>query len=111
MDSRNDESLPDLEWDAAYFAFILELSEKNASRYEEQADQLLKNKTLHLSVNGIPVKYRLDRIGCWCEAADLENTFQKRSWNRFGWGKSAKRRALPGFFAKTEADLLFPDVL
>jgi uncharacterized protein (DUF952 family) len=32
-----------------------------------------------------------------------------RSWNRFGWGKKAKRRALPDFFAKTEADILMPE--
>lgn len=108
MNSRyNDDSFPDLEWDAIYFALILELGEKNASRYEKQSEQILQEKTLTFEIGGVPVIYTLNRTGCWFETNNPVDRFQLKSWIRFGLGKSVKRRALPGFFAKTEADLMF----
>ncbi len=108
MSSGNDDALlPDLEWDATYIAYIIELGEKNASRYEKQAEQIVREKSISLEVNSFSVKYALNRTGCWFEASDPKRGIQLKSWYRFGWGKSTKRRALPGFFARTETDILF----
>jgi len=37
-------NLENEEWDARYFGLINELAEKNATRYELQTDELLKNR-------------------------------------------------------------------
>jgi len=103
---KNDSLLPDLKSDAAYMAFIIELGKKNSSRYERQAEQIIREKFISLEVNSFSVNYAMNRTGCWFEANNSKKGFQLKSWNRFGWGRSAKRRALPGFFAKTEADIL-----
>ena len=108
MSSGNDDALlPDLEWDAAYLASVIELGERNALRYEKQAEQIIREKSFSLELNNFSVKYALNRTGCWFEASDSKRGIQLKSWNRFGWGKSSKRRALPRFFAKTETDILF----
>ena len=62
-------------------------------------------------LDGYSIKYTLSRTGCWFEATNQAQGVEKSSWNRFGWGKKAKRRALPDFFAKTEADILMPEEL
>ena len=109
MSSSNENGLfPDQEWDDAYFSLIADLRNKNVLRYEEQAKLLLHRKTIEFELDGYIVKYRLDRTGCWFEATNSEKGFGKNSWNRFGWGKKAKRQGLPDFFAKTEADILMP---
>jgi len=94
----------DKEWDRKYFNLILELEEKNASRYELQASKLLIEKSLETLVNGISLTYKLDRIGCSSFIQEDKNS--QKSWARMGWGKSAKRKALPHFFAKSEAEVL-----
>lgn len=96
------------EWDDAYFTFMEELAKKNASRYEFQADELLKTHKLEFQVNEVYVRYALDHVGCWFSVSeDAGKTFRKKTWNRFGWRKSDKRKALPNFFAKTEAHITF----
>lgn len=97
------------EWENAYFTFMGELAKQNASRYKIQAQELIRNRELSLEVNAVRVKYKLDRVGCWFSIIEnSDGSFRKNAWNRFGWGKAAKLRALPEFFAKTEAGLLFP---
>lgn len=94
------------EWDQKYFKLILELEEKFASRYEMQASKLLVEKSMEILVNGISINYELDRLGCTYSIKDDKNSNLQKSWTRIGWGKSAKRKALPHLFAKSEADHL-----
>ena len=111
--SSSDENglMADQEWDNAYFSLIIELRTKNSHRYLEQTELLLHKKSIELELTGYSVKYALDRTGCWFDATNLDKGIGKRSWNRFGWGKKAKRKALPDFFAKTEANILMPEDL
>ena len=111
--SSSDESelIADRNWDDAYFSLIAELRTKNSQRYLEQAQRLLNKKSFELELGGYSIKYTLSRTGCWFEATNPAQGVEKSSWNRFGWGKKAKRRALPDFFAKTEADILMPEEL
>ena len=111
--SSSDENglIADQEWDDAYFSLITELRTKNSHRYLEQTEFLLHKKSIELELGGYSVKYTLNRTGCWFEATNPAQGVEKSSWNRFGWGKKAKRRALPDFFAKTEADILMPEEL
>ena len=111
--SSSDESrlIADQKWDDAYFSLIIELRTKNSHRYLEQTELLLHKKSIELEISGNSVKYTLDRTGCCFDATNLDKGIEKRSWNRFGWGKKAKRKALPDFFAKTEANILMPEEL
>ena len=96
----------DTEWDQKYFKLILELEEKFASRYKMQASKLLVEKSMEILVNGISINYKLDRLGCSYFIKDDKNSNLQKGWSRTGWGKSAKRKALPHLFAKSEADHL-----
>lgn len=111
--SSSDESglIADEEWDDVYFSLMIELRTKNSDRYLEQTELLLQKKSIKLELRGYSVKYTLDRTGCWFNATNTDTGIGKRSWNRFGWGKKAKRKALPDFFAKSEADILMPEDL
>jgi hypothetical protein len=111
--SSSDESelIADQNWDDAYFSLIAELRTKNSQRYLEQTELLLNKKSFELEFGGYSIKYTLDRTGCWFDATNSDKGIDKKSWNRFGWGKKAKRKALPDFFAKTEADILMPEEL
>jgi hypothetical protein len=104
--NRDPESLRDDAWDEKYFLLILELSEKNASRYESQAKLLLENKCFKYSLNGVDILYKLTPMGCRFYSSENANGVKESSWNRMGWTKSSKARALPFFFAKSEAGVL-----
>ena len=96
----------DTEWDQKYFKLILELEKKFASRYEIQTSKLMVEKSIEILVNGISINYKLDRLGCSYFIKDDKNSNLQKGWSRIGWGKSAKRKALPHLFAKSEADHL-----
>ena len=98
-------SQDDSAWDSKYFGFILELTDKNASRYEDQTVQLLAERSIEVTIDDIKIKYWLSRTGCYYSFRN--GSFALESWSRIGWRKSLKRSALPGIFAKSEADLLF----
>ena len=107
MNSINEyDSIGDETWDAKYFTLILDLSEKNLSRYESQAKILLKNKSLKVSVSGIEIRYKLTPIGCWYFASENLGGSSYKGWSRMGWRKSSKIKALPNFFAGSEAGVL-----
>lgn len=101
-----DATLRDDEWDARYFGLISELAEKHASRYEVQTDELLKRRVLKLEFNGATIEFKLTPQGCWFCTDDPRGHRNTNSWIRMGWGKSAKRRALPYYFAEAEASLI-----
>ena len=100
------DSIGDSEWDQKYFSLILELEEKYASRYEMQASKLLVDKSIEILVKGISITYKLDRLGCSYSIHDPRHSNLQKGWTRIGWGKSAKRKALPHLFAKSEAHVL-----
>lgn len=106
--SANDEeeSLRDDAWDEKYFSLILDLSEKNISRYESQAETLLKNKTFVITFDGVEIRYEITPIGCRYYASENANGEVWSGWTRMGWKKSTKRNRLPFFFASTEAGVL-----
>lgn len=99
-------SLNDKAWDARYFALINELSKKHASRYEVQADELLKKRVLKIDFNGAHIEYQLTPRGCSFFTDDPGGKQGTNSWIQMGWGKSSKRRALPHYFAEAEASVL-----
>ena len=101
--------MADQKWDDTYFSLIEEFRTRYASRYAEQARLLLRKKSIEVELSGYVIKYTLDRTGCWFEATNSARGIGKSSWNRFGWGKKAKSKGLPNFFAKTEADILMPE--
>ena len=106
MKSRDIESSQDdSASDSKYFYLILELTDKNASRYEYQTAQLLAEKSIKVIVGDIEIKYWLSRTGCFYSYGN--DRFTRESWSRIGWRKSLKRSALPTIFATSEADLLF----
>jgi hypothetical protein len=105
-----DATLRDDEWDARYFGLISELAEKHASRYEVQTDELLKRRVLKLEFNGATIEFKLTPQGCWFCTEDPQGQQNTNSWIRMGWGKSAKRRALPYYFAEAEASVIIDQV-
>jgi hypothetical protein len=109
--SDKSELIADQKWDEAYFSLIEEFRTRNASRYAEQTELLLRKKSIEFELSGYIVKYTLSKTGCWFEATNSAQGVGKSSWNRFGWGKKAKSNGLPNFFAKTEADILMPEDL
>jgi len=102
----DDATLRDDEWDTRYFGLISELAVKNASRYEVQADELLKKRVLKIEFNGANIEFKLTPKGCWFYTDDPQGQRSTNSWVRMGWGKSTKRRSLPNYFAEAEASII-----
>ena len=102
--SPENNSLRDDAWDARYFGLILELEEENSSRYESQTLRILKDKAFELSILNSKIKYQLTRTGCTFYIYDSRGFCTETCWTRMGWRKASKIRALPNFFAKSEAD-------
>ena len=101
--NEDDATLQDDDWDARYFGLINELAENNASRYEVQTDELLKKRVLKIEFTGATIEFKLTPTGCWFCTDDPQGQRNTNSWIRMGWGKSAKRRSLPYYFAEAEA--------
>jgi len=99
-------TLRDDEWDARYFGLINELTEKHASRYEVQTDELLKKRVLKIEFSGANIEFKLTPKGCWFCTDDPQSQRSTNSWVRMGWGKSTKRRSLPNYFAEAEASII-----
>jgi hypothetical protein len=104
--TEDQESFIDEVWEKKYFSLILDLSERNASRYESQAKSLLENKIIEVSINGIEISYKVTPLGCRFYTSQNADGIRMGSWHRMGWSKSSKLKALPNFFAKSEADVL-----
>ncbi len=98
------DSLRDDAWDARYFGLILELEEENSSRYESQTLRILKDKSFELSILNSKIKYQLTRTGCTFQIYNSNGFCTETCWTRIGWRRASKIRALPNFFAKSEAD-------
>jgi len=102
----DDATLHDDEWDTRFFGLISELAVKHASRYELQTDELLKKRVLKIEFNGANIEFKLTPMGCWFYTDDPQGQQNTNSWLRMGWGKSAKRRSLPNYFAEAEASII-----
>jgi hypothetical protein len=102
--SLESDSLRDDAWDARYFGLILELEEENSSRYESQTLRILKDKSFELSILNSQIKYQLTRTGCTFHIYNSKGFCTETFWTRMGWRRASKIRALPNFFAKSEAD-------
>lgn len=100
----NDYSAEDDSRDIEFFSLMFDLEKKNSARYLSQAEQLLKDKSLEVVIDGRTLFYKLDRLGCSYWFSNKDKTEERTSWNRFGMRKSRKLEALPGFFAQSEAD-------
>lgn len=94
------------ESDSKFFALIVELALKNNSRYEIQTDQILKNGSLKVEFSGAEIQFKITPTGCQYSISDDTSAKTSSSWLRMGWGKSAKRRALPNYFAQAEASVI-----
>ena len=107
--SSSDESelIADQKWDAHYFGLINELAEKNAARYEVQTEELLKKRKLKIEFDGADIEFKLTPQGCWFCTDNPLGQQNTNSWIRMGWGRSAKRKALPYYFAQAEASVIF----
>ncbi|MBU3735058.1 MAG: hypothetical protein FGM60_05585 [Candidatus Planktophila sp.] len=104
--SQEDTTLRDDEWDARYFGLINEFSQKYASRYETQTDELLKMRSLKIEFQGANIEFKITPKGCSYRTNDPQGQLESSSWIRMGWGKSAKRKALPYYFAEAEASVI-----
>jgi hypothetical protein len=100
------ETFRDDEWDSKFFGLIYELVQKNRSRYEIQTEQILKNGSLKVEFSGATIEFKITPTGCSYSISDDEASRTSGSWLRMGWGKSAKRKALPDYFARAEASVL-----
>jgi len=103
--SLKNDTLRDDAWDSRYFGLILELEEENSSRYESQTLRILKDKSFELSILNSKIKYQLTRTGCTFQIYSSNGFCTETCWTRMGWRKASKIRALPNFFAKSEADV------
>ncbi len=109
MESYSDEFLTpeDLAEERAYFSLINELLDKNKSRYEIEARELIKNGKRFSNIDGCLFQFKLTRVGCSFKfSKDQGGTFEECSWTRMGWRKSAKLTYLPFFIAGCEAKVL-----
>lgn len=100
------EPLEDEVRDEKSFALIYDLAKKNASRYERQARSLLKQKILEVYVESIGIKYQITLTGCWSITSRNLKGYSSKNWTRMGWRRSSKMKALPMFFAVSEANVL-----
>ena len=92
--------------DARFFDLIFDLAVKNNSRYEMQTEKILKDGSLIVEFSGATIKFKVTPTGCSFSISDDASARTLGSWLRMGWGKSAKRRALPNYFAQAEASVL-----
>ena len=87
-----------------------ELTIKNSLRYESQAQELVSNRKIHLTLQSVPINYKLSRTGCSFSVSENGGTtFEEISWVRTGWRKSKKQQYLSEFFAQCETSLLFKE--
>lgn len=79
----------------------------NASRYQLQAEELLKRGHLEGELNGYKYEYKLERNDCLFTLVLSPSTeFKQYARTYLHWRKSKKKENIPLFFAQCEAMLL-----
>lgn len=92
--------------DARYFKFLYDLLETNISRYENQTEEILKKGSIKVEFKGALIDFKITPTGCSFFTTDNTAPTTTDSWVRMGWRRSAKRKALPKYFAQAEACVL-----
>ena len=92
----------ELEEERAYFRLIYDLEEKNQSRYERQAELLLKNREFSIAIKDSLLLYTLEDGGC-LRVSDGGFDYCKLGWSSLGWRKREKLKRLIAEFAESEA--------
>lgn len=106
MDNEVENSLTpeELEEERAYFRLIYDLEVKNHSRYEMQAELLMKNGEFSITINNSLLLYTLEDGGCAFRVSrDGGFDFCKLGWTSLGRRKHDKLKSLVGEFADSEA--------
>lgn len=94
----------DLEREREYYQLIYDLEVKNRSRYEEQAELLLKRGEFSITLNDSLLLYTLEGGGCSFRISkDGGFDFYKLGWTNLGRRKHKKLKTLIGEFADSEA--------
>jgi len=109
MEEYRDEFLTpeDLEEEQKFFSLLFDLEAANASRYEQQAIELINSRVMTTEFQNQILAFKLDRVGCsFSISQDQGKTFNKLAWTRLGWRNSDKLIGLPLFFANCEARVL-----
>ncbi|HUW87272.1 MAG TPA: hypothetical protein VMW30_02705 [Candidatus Paceibacterota bacterium] len=106
MDNDVENSLTpeELEEERAYFQLIYDLELKNHSRYEMQAELLMKNGEFSITINNSLLLYTLEDDGCTFRVStDGGFDYCKLGWSSLGWRKHEKLKRLMAEFADSEA--------
>lgn len=97
----------DLEREREYFQLICDLEVKNRSRYEKQAELLLKRGEFSITLNDSLLLYTLEDGGCSFRVSkDGGFDFYKLGWANLQRRKGAKLKTLVGEFANSEAQII-----
>lgn len=97
----------DLEREQAYLQLICDLEVKDRSRYEKQAELLLKRGELSITLNGSLLLYTLENGGCSFRVSkDGGFDFNKLWWTSLKRRKHEKVETLIGKFANSEAQVI-----
>lgn len=79
----------------------------NESRYQLQAEELLKRGQLEGELNGYRYRYELERNSCtFSVVLPPSSEFNNYAHTFLHWRKTKKREHIPLFFAQCEATLL-----
>ena len=106
MDYEDENSLTpmELEEERAYFQLIYDLEVKNHSRYERQAELLMKNGEFSIAIKDSLLLYTLEDGGCaFRVSTDGGFDYCKLGWSSLGWRKHEKLKRLIAEFAESEA--------
>lgn len=100
-------SAKDLEGKREYFQLICDLEVKNRSRYEKQAELLLKHGEFSITLNDSLLLYTLEDGGCSFRVSkDGGFDFNKLGWTNLRRRKHEKLETLVGEFANSEAQVI-----
>jgi hypothetical protein len=84
-----------------------DLLSANSSRYQAQAEELLKYGHLEGELNGHKYAYKLERNDClFTLVLSPSAEFKQYARTYLHWRKSKKKEYIPLFFAQCEATLL-----
>lgn len=97
----------ELEEERAYFQFINDLTVKNRSRYEKQAELLLKSREFSIAIGKSFLLYTLEDGGCAFRVSkDGGFDFSKLGWTSLGRNKQKNLEILVREFADSEARMV-----
>ncbi len=100
----NSRTPEELEEERAYFQLIYDLEVKNHSRYETQAELLMKNGEFSITINNSLLLYTIEDGGCaFRVSTDGGFDYSKLGWSSLVRSKPEKLKNLIAEFADSEA--------